>query len=139
MRLTLLAVLATVPLLVACDSGTPPAPSGNATTTPAVTTPAAAPPAAPASFPLSARPLLGTWGADAAQCAGAAAAVITATTYSAGGSSCDLALTENGDGSFAAACSGQTITLTPIFGPPGEGIRIAVGSAPSTNVFRCGR
>ncbi len=141
MRLTLLSALAIVPLLAACgDAGTPPAPTSTTpATTPAATAPAASRPVAPASFPISARPLLGTWGADAAQCSGSAATVITATSYSAGGTSCELTLTDNGDGSFATACNGQTIVLTPIFGPPGEGIRIAAGSAQSTNVFRCSR
>lgn len=64
---------------------------------------------------------------------------MTASSYDVGGKTCELALKDNKDGTFAATCGKQNMTLTPIFGPSGEGIRIAVGDAKPTNVFRCGR
>jgi hypothetical protein len=134
MRLASLATLAILPLLAACDSSSPPAQSGGAATTPAK--PAAVKPAAPVGFPFNARPMLGTWASDGAQCA-SNPTVITATTYTVGGKSAPLALTDNKDGTFTTTVNGQRLTLTPIFGPPGEGIRIAQGDARSTNVFRC--
>lgn len=134
MRLASLAVLAVLPLLAACESGAPPTQNSNAGTPPAK--PVAVRPVAPANFPFNARPLLGTWGADAASCS-SNATVVTATTYAVGGKSSDLQLTDNKDGSFTATIGGQRLTLTPIFGPPGEGIRVAAGDAKPTNVFRC--
>lgn len=136
MRLASLAILAALPLLAACESSAPPTQSNNTATKPAATKPAAVRPVAPANFPFNARPLLGTWGADAASCNGNAT-VVTATTYAVGGKSSDLQLTDNKDGSFTATIEGQRLTLTPIFGPPGEGIRVAAGDAKPTNVFRC--
>ena len=133
MRLAALAVLA-LPLLAACESSTPPAQTSNASAPPAK--PAAVRPVAPVDFPFNARPLLGTWGVDAASCS-SNATVVTATTYAVGGKSSDLQLTDNKDGSFTATIGGQRLTLTPIFGPPGEGIRVAAGDAKPTNVFRC--
>jgi len=134
MRLIALSLLLVAPILAACDSGTPPAQTSTAASTPAK--PAAVKPAAPAGFPFNARPLLGTWGTDAEQCAGNAV-VVTATTYAVGAQSAALTLTDNGNGTFAATAGNQKMTLEPIFGPAGEGIRIAQGSGKPTNVFRC--
>ncbi|WP_439600518.1 hypothetical protein [Devosia sp.] len=143
MRLLPLSLLLVLPLLAACDSSTPPkAPAAN---TPAATTPAKAPastgktPAATtAALPPGARPLLGTWAAlDCSDKTGLT--VISATSYSAGGKSCDIALSDNKDGTFAASCNKQTLKLTPIFGPAGEGIRIAAGDAKPATVFRCSK
>ena len=64
---------------------------------------------------------------------------ISATSYLVGGKSCDLTLKDNKDGSFTATCGKQAMTMTPIFGPTGEGIRIKAGDAKPTNVFRCRR
>ncbi len=132
MRLALLALIA-LPLLAACDSSSPPA---QQTAAQPAAKPAASKPAAPANFPFNARPLLGTWGADAAQCTGSAI-VVTATTYAVGTRSAELKLTDNGDGTFAATAGNQRMTLTPIFGPAGEGIKIAQGEGKPVNVFRC--
>jgi len=142
MRLLPLSLLLVLPLLAACDSGnTPKAPTAS---TPAATAPAKAPAtkaptaAVPATFPISARPLLGSWAA--ADCSDSnTLTVVSATTYSGGGKSCDIALTDNKDGTYAATCEGQKLSLTPIFGPTGEGIRIAAGDAKSTAVFRCSK
>jgi hypothetical protein len=144
MRLLPLSLLLVLPLLAACDSSTPPkAPAANA---PATTTPAKAPavstgktPAATtAALPAGARPLLGSWAAlDCTDKTGLT--VISASSYSAGGKSCDIALSDNKDGTFGASCNKQTLKLTPIFGPAGEGIRIAVGDAKPATVFRCSK
>jgi hypothetical protein len=143
MRLLPLSLLLVLPLLAACDSSTPPkAPAANA---PAATTPAKTPvstgktPAATtAALPAGARPLLGSWAAlDCADKTGLT--VISTTSYSAAGKSCDIALSDNKDGTFSASCNKQTLKLTPIFGPAGEGIRIAVGDAKPATVFRCSK
>lgn len=140
MRLSTLCLLLVLPVLAACDSS-PKAPASNsanaAPAKPAVSKPAAA---VPAGFPIGARPMLGTWATDSAACADPAKVIaVTASSYDIGGKTCDLALKDNGDGSFAATCGNQRMTLTPIFGPSGEGIRIAAGDAKPTNVFRCKR
>lgn len=84
--------------------------------------------------------MLGTWASDLANCGDVAAlTTVSATSYAVGTKSCELALKDNGDGTFAATCGKQAMTMTPIFGPTGEGIRIKVGDAKPTNVFRCGR
>jgi len=141
MRLSSLSLLLVLPFLVACDSNTPKAPSGsNATAAP--TKPVATKPAVtvPASFPIGARPMLGTWAADLGNCGDTAKLLtVSASTYAVGAKSCDLALADNKDGSFAATSGKQQMTLTPIFGPSGEGIRIAQGDAKPTNVFRCSK
>lgn len=140
MRLLPLSPLLILPLLAACDSGnTPKAPSAE---TPAAVTPAKTPagktPAAPATLPPGARPLIGSWAAlDCTDKAGLT--VVSATTFSAGGKSCDIALSDNKDGTFSAICNKQDLKLTPIFGPAGEGIRIAMGDAKSSTVFRCSK
>lgn len=145
MRLLPLSLLLVLPLLAACDSGNPPkAPSAEtpaASSTPAKT-PAAgktpATPAAAAKLPPGARPLIGSWAAlDCADKTGLT--VISASRYSAGGKSCDIAFNDNKDGTFGASCNKQTLKLTPIFGPAGEGIRIAVGDAKPSTVFRCSK
>lgn len=138
MRLTAATLLLILPFLAACDSS-PKAPAGDtaATAKPAATKPAAT---IPASFPIGARPMLGTWAVDGAACGDAAKLTkVSATTYDVGGKTCELALTDNKDGTFAASCGQQKMTLTPIFGPSGEGIRVQVGDAKPTNVFRCSR
>jgi len=152
MRLLPLSLLLVLPLLAACDSSTPPkAPAANppaatAPKTPAATapkTPAAtgntpAAPAAAAKLPSGARPLLGSWAAlDCSDKTGLT--VVTATSYSAAGKSCDIAFSDNKDGTFSANCNKQNLKLTPIFGPSGEGIRIAMGDAKPSTVFRCSK
>ncbi len=138
MRLATLALLLTIPLLAACESSPKaPAASNSAPAKPAATKPVAA---VPASFPIGARPVLGTWAADGAACADPARlTTVSATSYDVGGKSCELALTDNKDGTFAAICGKQSMTLEPIFGPTGEGIRVKVGDAKPANVFRCSR
>ena len=138
MRLATASLILLVPLLAACDSSPkPPAGDVAAATKPAATKPAAA---IPASFPIGARPMLGRWAADSPACADTARlTTVSATTYDVGGKTCELALKDNSDGTFAATCGKQNMTLTPIFGPSGEGIRVQVGDAKPSNVFRCGR
>lgn len=144
MRLLPLSLLLVLPLLAACDSGnTPKAPAAEA---PAAVTPAKAPatgktpaaPAATAKLPPGARPLIGSWAAqDCTDKTGLT--VVSASKFSAAGKSCDIALNDNKDGTFSATCNKQDLKLTPIFGPAGEGIRIAVGDAKSSTVFRCSK
>jgi hypothetical protein len=141
MRLLPLSLVLVLPLLAACDSSTPKAPSAEAPA--AAVTPAKAPaagktPAATAKLPPGARPLIGSWAAlDCTDKTGIT--VVSASTFSAAGKSCDIALNDNKDGSFSATCNKQELKLTPIFGPSGEGIRIAVGDAKSSTVFRCSK
>ncbi|WP_055048981.1 hypothetical protein [Devosia sp. A16] len=145
MRLLPLSLLLVLPLLAACDSGnTPKAPSAEApaaAVTPAKTPATGKTPATPAStakLPPGARPLIGSWAAlDCTDKTGLT--VVSATSYSAGGKSCDIAFSDNKDGTFSATCNKQTLKLTPIFGPSGEGIRIAVGDAKPNTVFRCSK
>ena len=140
MRLLPLSLLLALPLLAACDSNTPKAPTADA---PAAATPAKAPatgktPAATAKLPPGARPLIGSWAAaDCSDTKGLT--VVSATSYAVGGKSCDIALTDNKDGTFSATCGKQDLKMTPIFGPSGEGIRIAAGDAKSSTVFRCSK
>lgn len=136
MRLLPLSLLLILPFLAACDSSTPKAPAANA---PATTPAKATTHAAAAQLPIGARPLLGSWATAAAGCADTKAlTVISATSYAVGGKSCDIAFADNKDGTFSATCGQQKLTLTPIFGPSGEGIRIAAGDKSST-VFRCSK
>jgi hypothetical protein len=141
MRLLPLSLLLILPLLAACDSNTPKAPGADA---PAAVTPAKAPvagktpAAATAKLPPGARPLIGSWAAsDCADTDGLT--VVSATSYATAGKSCDIALADNKDGTFSATCNQQDLKLTPIFGPTGEGIRIASGDAKSSTVFRCSK
>lgn len=143
MRLLPLSLLLVLPLLAACDSSTPKPP---ATEAPAAVTPAKTPatgktptaPAATAKLPPGARPLIGSWAAlDCTDKTGLT--VVSATKFTAVGKSCDIALNDNKDGTFSATCNKQDLKLTPIFGPAGEGIRIAVGDAKSSTVFRCSK
>lgn len=142
-RLTTLAALAALGLLTACGSEQPPAnPASQATGTPALA-PAATPaaPAAPqvSSLPAGARPLLGRWAADLANCgADASVITITETRYQSPSRSCDLALTDAGNGTYSLACGDARLSLTPIFAPTGEGIQINTGSRSDT-VLRCTR
>jgi hypothetical protein len=145
MRLLPLSLLLVLPLLAACDSSnTPKAPSAEApaaAATPAKTPAAGKTPTAPAAtakLPPGARPLVGSWAA--LDCADKTAlTVVSASKFSAGGKSCDIALSDNKDGTFSATCNKQDLKLTPIFGPSGEGIRIAMGDAKSSTVFRCSK
>lgn len=140
MRLLPLSLLLVLPLLAACDSNTPKAPAADA---PAAVTPAKTPatgntPAATAKLPPGARPLIGSWAAaDCSDTKGLT--VVSATSYAVGDKSCDIALTDNKDGTFSATCNKQDLKMTPIFGPAGEGIRIAAGDAKSSTVFRCSK
>jgi hypothetical protein len=145
MRLLPLSFLLILPLLAACNNdSTPKAPSAEAPA--AAATPAKAPatgktpaaPAATAKLPPGARPLIGSWAAlDCTDKTGLT--VVSASKFSAAGKSCDIALNDNKDGTFSATCNKQELKLTPIFGPSGEGIRIAVGDAKSSTVFRCSK
>ncbi len=144
MRLVLLLATALIlPVLAACDSPTPPAKAPVATPAikaPAVNPPAAATPtAAPASFPATAAPMLGTWAADLGTCGTTAVTTVTRTSYTAAGQTCNLSLTANRDGSFAATCGNQAMTMIPVFAPTGEGITIRTGSGKGVTVLRCSR
>ena len=143
MRLLPLSLLLVLPLLAACDSNTPKAPGADA---PAAATPVKTPatgktpttPAAATKLPAGARPLIGSWAAaDCTDVKGLT--VVSATSYAVGGKSCNIALADNKDGTFSATCNKQALKLTPIFGPSGEGIRVAVGDAKSSTVFRCSK
>lgn len=138
MRLLPLLLLA-LPLLAACDSNTPKAPADQAAATaPARVTPAKTPIASTAKLPPGARPLIGSWATDLSACgATEAVTVVSATSYAVGGKSCDIALADNKDGTFSTSCGNQQLSLTPIFGPTGEGIRIAAGEGKPATVFRC--
>lgn len=140
MRLLPLSLLLVLPLLAACDSNTPTAPAADAPTavTPAKTPATGKTPAATAKLPPGARPLIGSWAAaDCSDTKGLT--VVSATSYAVGGKSCDIELTDNKDGTFSATCGKQDLKMTPIFGPAGEGIRIAAGDAKSSTVFRCSK
>ena len=143
-RVATFTALAGLLLLAACDSDQPPAAQNN---TPAATVeaPAAAVPAQPATsntaaVPAGARPLLGTWAADLAQCGTSAATVsISTTRYESAARSCDVALADAGNGTYSLDCAGDALTLTPVFAPSGEGINISVGGARPETVLRCSR
>jgi hypothetical protein len=121
---------------------------GNAPETAASTPPAAETPATPAATTAEpdAAPLFGSWGYDAPACT--SPIVISASAFEGAENSCEISgFEQNGDGSFTASLScssqGQTanerIAMTPIFGPQGEGVRLAYldrGGDPVT-VFRC--
>ncbi len=143
-----LAALTVLPLtlvLAACDSSPKPAATTPApAATPAVTQPAA--PAAQSSGNASLDPLIGSWASSPANCG--APITIAANSFKGAENSCEISgWTDNGDGTFTAAmsCNSQgqkadeKITMTPLFGPQGEGIRLAYndrGGDPVT-VFRC--
>ncbi len=135
-------------LLAACDQ--PPAPSADTTASeqPAETAPVT--PATPVAQPDTA-PLFGTWAANLAWCRGEGDGfpiTISATRFEGRENSCDITeLAGNGDGTFTAtlACTGEgesvteRVSMEPIFGPTGEGIRLNYldrGGDPVL-VFRC--
>jgi hypothetical protein len=138
----------TLPLvLAACDnSPKPPATQQGqqpATQQPAAQAPAAQKPAA-SQVPLgdaAMAPLVGSWATDASACG--APIAITAASFNGAENSCDITgWTDNKDGTYTAAlsCGGNTesITMTPLFGPSGEGIRLDYVDRKSTaTVFRC--
>jgi hypothetical protein len=146
-----------LPLLAGCGGGNTPAPaSSQPAEVPAMTStmqpaadetstmqagPAAdagQAPVAPTALPAAARPLLGTWAADLSQCTdGSAATVITPAQFDGPGRSCPLALTDNGDGSFALACGSENLKMTPVFTPTGEGITLIYGDNSKQTVLRC--
>lgn len=145
-----LLVLALPILLAACGQNTPePAAQAEpAIEVPAVEVPAvAAPEAAPAPVAdADTAPLFGTWAGDPANCE--FPIEISATSFEGAENICEItSLADNGDGSFTAAltCDSQgevnseSIVMTPLFGPTGEGIRLNYvdrGGDPVT-VFRC--
>ena len=155
MRPTLLA-LSAIPLalaLSACENSQQPANTANPPAAPAAATPAAPAPAAPTPAPApqstaaaDLEPLVGTWATGPEACG--TPITIAADSFKGYENSCQITgWTNNGDGTFTAAVScaseGQTaaekITMTPLFGPQGEGIRLAYddrGGDPVT-VFRC--
>jgi hypothetical protein len=145
-----------LPLLAACGGGDPP----PAATTQAVEPPAMSsgvqpqqqtPPAmtsqvaeagaagaAGTALPATAKPLIGSWAQSLDDCTGGAGeVVVTATTFESPGRSCAMALADNGDGTFALACGKETIKMTPIFTPTGEGINLVFGDGSKETVLRC--
>lgn len=141
-----LPLLALPLLLAACDqNATPPAaevPAVDAT----VAAPAQPQPAPAETAELDLAPLSGNWAASPANCA--TPIVISPTAFEGAENVCEITQwTDNGDGSLTAAmtcqAAGETnsesIRMTPIFGPTGEGIRFEYldrGGDPVT-VFRC--
>jgi PBP1b-binding outer membrane lipoprotein LpoB len=141
-----LALLALPLILAACDQNTTP-PAQPAAQTPAPTaqpSPATPAPAPGSSGAVDTGPITGNWAAVPANCA--TPIVISATSFEGAENVCEInSLTDNGDGSLNAAmtCQGQTasetIKMTPIFGPTGEGVRLEYpdrGGEP-VNLFRC--
>lgn len=150
----ILPLLALPLFLAACDQNTTP----TAEAPPAAEAPAEAPadlepdepqspPAEPASGELDLEAITGSWAATTATCD--TPIVISPTSFQGAENTCEIdSITDNGDGSLTAAMTcqaeGQTteerVKMTPIFGPPGEGIRLEYldrGGDPVT-VFRCG-
>lgn len=139
-------------LLAACDQPPTPPPetaAGEAPAAAAAETPPESP-ATPVAQPDTA-PLFGTWAADPGWCRGEGDGfpiTISATRFEGRENSCDITeLTGNGDGTFTAtlACTGEgqstteRVSMEPIFGPTGEGIRLGYldrGGDPVL-VFRC--
>ena len=146
MRLFALAALLTLPVLAACSNDAPPAeapvqaPAVEAPAAPATPAPAAeAPAATPASLPAGAKPLIGTWAADLSNCGTESAEVtITASRLESANRSCDIAVTDQGDGTFTTSCGNESLTLIPVFAPSGEGINIDTANGRET-VLRCAR
>lgn len=141
------ALVLTLPLLLAACDNNPPQPNAPAAEAPAAQPAAETPAAQPASpAGAAAEPLFGNWAADPASCG--TPIVISATSFQGAENSCEItSLTDNGDGTFTAAMScnsqGQTaqesVSMEPIFGPTGEGVRLTYldrGGDPVT-VFRC--
>ena len=144
----LLPLLALPLLLSACDQNTATTESAPAAETPAVEAPVQAAPAEPAAMDtdLDLAPIIGTWAATTATCD--TPIEISATSFQGAENTCEIkSLTDNGDGSLTAAMTcqaeGQTVEesvkMTPIFGPPGEGIRLEYidRSGDPVTVFRC--
>lgn len=140
--------LLALPLLAACDSNQRSAPPAEATAAaPAPTTAPAPAAAAPAEM----APLFGTFAADLSWCDGEGdgfPVTISATRFEGRENICDMtALTDNGDGSFAAdlvcTAEGQTVEeqlqLVPIFAPTGEGVTITYldRGGEKTTLLRC--
>lgn len=153
----LLPLLALPLLLSACDQNTTPpaseaAPAAEVAAPVEPVTPAPAPEpavAAPAaSSNLDTGPITGSWATTPANCA--TPIMISASSFAGAENACDInQLTDNGDGTMTAALScqseGQTATesvkMTPLFGPTGEGIRIEYldRGGEKITVFRCGK
>ncbi|WP_417308921.1 hypothetical protein [Devosia sp.] len=148
MRLFALAALITLPVLAACSNDTPPAqapveaPAVEAPADPAPATPAPAaeaPAATPATLPAGAKPLIGTWAVDLANCGSTDAVVtVTASRIESANRSCDIALSDAGNGTFTTSCGDESLTLIPVFAPSGEGINIDTANGRET-VLRCTR
>ena len=131
-------------VLAACDTNTPAPTSEQPASEPAAQTPAT--PAASAAPASDTAPLFGTWGVDAPVCS--MPIVIAETSFQGAENSCDITeLADNGDGTFTAslAClsegesANERISMEPIFGPVGEGLRLTYldrGGDPVV-VFRC--
>ncbi len=126
-------------LLAACQSQ--PASEAPPANPPAAEAPAQ--PAAPADAETA--PLFGSWAVDPANCG--TPITISATRFEGAENLCDItSLEASGDGftaSLTCTSQGQTssekISMTPLFGPQGEGIRLQYvdrGGDPVT-VFRC--
>jgi hypothetical protein len=113
-------------------------PAGNTMSAePAPNAPAQQPVSASA-LPATARPLVGTWAVSLDNCGDAASqTVVTPATFDGPGRSCPMALTDNGDGSFALACGKEKLKLTPVFTPTGEGITVIGGDGSKQTVLRC--
>jgi hypothetical protein len=147
-----------LPLLAACGGGdSPPAATTQAVDAPAMSSEAQPQqPAAPAAstqvaqagsssagvaataLPAAAKPLIGSWAQSLEDCGNSAAeVVVTPTTFESPGRSCSMALNDNGDGTFALACGKETIKMTPVFTPTGEGITLAYGDGSKQTVLSC--
>lgn len=140
-----LSVLPLTLALAACDSSPKPTATTEQAAIPAAATPAATP-AAGSTGNAQLDPLVGNWAADPASCGTPIS--IAANSFKGAENSCEITgWTDNGNGTYTAAMSctgeGQTvtekITMTPLFGPQGEGVRLVYddrGGEPVT-VFRC--
>lgn len=136
------AIALTVSLAACGNSSTPPA------STPQASTPAATKPAATTTASADLQPMIGDWAAESVGCASPIS--IAANSFKGAENSCEITgWTDNKDGTYTAAmsCNSQgtaakeNVTMTPIFGPQGEGIRLAYndrGGDPVT-VFRCAK
>lgn len=142
MRVTTGLLLAAATLTVAaCGSAEPaPRPALEAPAKAAPVEPAVSKPSTPTRLPPGAQPLLGTWSADLATCGDQrSVVVISAGRLTSAARTCDITLVDNNDGSFAAACGEETLHLTPVFAPSGDGINLVVDDGKRETLLRCGR
>ncbi len=142
MRLAKGLLFAVATLTLAACGGTEPSPR-PAADAPAKAAPAEAvaeKPSAPAKLPAGALPLIGTWSADLATCGTQRSiVVISASRLTSAARTCDFMLVDNKDGSFTATCGTETLRLTPVFAPSGEGINLEADGGKRETLLRCGR